>query len=97
MHYPRAQSQGHHTIDRLEERDVEIEIARRSTLTGQEKHKNTRKKKKKKREKKRKEDTGHCQSIYIATVKAASWKEFSERRCSAYGVFRPLRYHFELV
>ena len=31
-HYLRAQSQGHHTIDRLEERGVERESARRSSL-----------------------------------------------------------------
>ena len=31
-HYLRAQSQGHHTIDRLEERGVERRSARRSSL-----------------------------------------------------------------
>ena len=35
-HYLRAQSQGHHTIDRLEERGVERERARRSSLKGRE-------------------------------------------------------------
>ena len=35
-HHPRAQSQGHHTIDRLEERGVERESARRSSLKGRE-------------------------------------------------------------
>ena len=35
-HYLRAQSQGHHTIDRLEERGVEKGIARRSSLKGRE-------------------------------------------------------------
>ena len=35
-HYQRAQSQGHHTIDRLEERGVERGSARRSSLKGQE-------------------------------------------------------------
>ena len=35
-HYLRAQSQGHHTIDRLEERGVEIGSARRSSLKGRE-------------------------------------------------------------
>ena len=35
-HYPRAQSQGHHTIDRLEERGVERGSARRSSLKGRE-------------------------------------------------------------
>ena len=33
-HYLRAQSQGHHTIDRLEERGVERGSARRSALKG---------------------------------------------------------------
>ena len=33
-HYLRTQSQGHHTIDRLEERGVERESARRSSLKG---------------------------------------------------------------
>ena len=33
-HYLRAQSQGHHAIDRLEERGVEIGSARRSSLKG---------------------------------------------------------------
>ena len=33
-HYPRAQSQEHHTIDRLEERGLETENARRSALKG---------------------------------------------------------------
>ena len=33
-HYLRAQSQGHHTIDRLEERGVERGSARRSSLKG---------------------------------------------------------------
>ena len=33
-HYLRAQSQGHHTIDRLEERGVERGNARRSSLKG---------------------------------------------------------------
>ena len=32
----RKQSQGHHTIDRLEERDMEREDARRSSLKGRE-------------------------------------------------------------
>ena len=35
-HYLRAQSQGHHTIDLLEERDVERGSARRSSLKGRE-------------------------------------------------------------
>ena len=35
-HYPRVQSQGHHTIDRLEERGVERGSARRSSLKGRE-------------------------------------------------------------
>ena len=35
-HYLCAQSQGHHTIDRLEERSVERESARRSSLKGRE-------------------------------------------------------------
>ncbi len=35
-HYLRAQSQGHHTIDRLEERGVERGSARRSSLKGRE-------------------------------------------------------------
>ena len=35
-HYLRAQSQGHHTIDRLEERGVERGSARRSSLIGRE-------------------------------------------------------------
>ena len=35
-HYLRAQSQGHHTTDRLEERGVEIGSARRSSLKGRE-------------------------------------------------------------
>ena len=35
-HYPRAQSQGHHSIDRLEERGVERGSARRSSLKGRE-------------------------------------------------------------
>ena len=35
-HYPRTQSQGHHTIDRLEERDLERGSARRSSLKGRE-------------------------------------------------------------
>ena len=35
-HYPRAQSQGRHTIDRLEERGVERGSARRSSLKGRE-------------------------------------------------------------
>ena len=35
-HYLRAQSQGHHTIDRLEERGVERGNARRSSLKGRE-------------------------------------------------------------
>ena len=35
-HYPQAQSQGHHTIDRLEKRDVERGRARRSSLKGRE-------------------------------------------------------------
>ena len=33
-HYPRAQSRGHHIVDRLEERGVEIGSARRSSLKG---------------------------------------------------------------
>ena len=33
-HYLQAQSQGHHTIDRLEERDVKRGSARRSSLKG---------------------------------------------------------------
>ena len=33
-HYLRAQSQGHDTIDRLEERGVERESAKRSSLKG---------------------------------------------------------------
>ena len=33
-HYQRAQSQGHHTIDHLEERGVERGSARRSSLKG---------------------------------------------------------------
>ena len=33
-HYLRAQSQGHHTIDRLEERGTEKGSARRSSLKG---------------------------------------------------------------
>ena len=33
-HYLWVQSQGHHTIDRLEERDVETGSARRSSLKG---------------------------------------------------------------
>jgi len=33
-HYVRAQSQGHHTTDRLEERGVERESARQSSLKG---------------------------------------------------------------
>ena len=36
IHYLRAQSQGHHTIDRLEERGVERGSARRSSLKGRE-------------------------------------------------------------
>ena len=36
-HYLQAQSQGHHTIDRLEERGVERRSARRSFLKGREK------------------------------------------------------------
>ena len=36
-HYLRAQIQGHHTIDRLEERGVERGSARRSSLKGREK------------------------------------------------------------
>ena len=36
-HYQRAQSQGHHTIDRLEKRGVERGSARRSSLKGREK------------------------------------------------------------
>ena len=35
-HYLRTQSQGHHTIDRLEERGVERGSARRSSLKGRE-------------------------------------------------------------
>ena len=35
-HYPGAQSQGHHTIDRLEERGVEIGSASRSSMKGRE-------------------------------------------------------------
>ena len=35
-HYLRAQIQGNHTIDRLEERGVERGSARRSSLTGRE-------------------------------------------------------------
>ena len=35
-HYLTTQSQGHHTIDRLEERDVERGSARRSSLKGRE-------------------------------------------------------------
>ena len=35
-HYLRAQSQGHHTIDRLEERGVERGSARRSSLKRRE-------------------------------------------------------------
>ena len=35
-HYGQAQSQGHHTIDCLEERGVERESTRRSSLKGQE-------------------------------------------------------------
>ena len=35
-HYLRAQSQGHHTIDRLEERGVERGSTRRSSLIGRE-------------------------------------------------------------
>ena len=35
-HYLRAQSQGHHTTDRLDERGVERESARRSSLKGRE-------------------------------------------------------------
>ena len=35
-HYLRAQSQGYHTIDRLEERGVERGSARRSSLKGRE-------------------------------------------------------------
>ena len=35
-HYRRARSQGHHTINRLEERGVERGNARRSSLKGQE-------------------------------------------------------------
>ena len=35
-HYPRAQSQGHHTIDRLEERDSERGSTPRSSLKGRE-------------------------------------------------------------
>ena len=34
--YLRAQSRGHHTIDRLEQRDVERAKARRSSLKGRE-------------------------------------------------------------
>ena len=36
-HYLRAQSQGHHTIDHLEERGVVRESARLSSLKGREK------------------------------------------------------------
>ena len=36
VHYLRAQSQGHHTVDRLEERGVERGSARRSSLKGRE-------------------------------------------------------------
>ena len=36
-HYLRAQSQGHHTIDRLQERGVETGSIQRSTLKGREK------------------------------------------------------------
>ena len=35
-HYLQAQSQGHHTIDRLEERGVERGSARQSSLKGRE-------------------------------------------------------------
>ena len=35
-HYLRAQNQGHHTIDRLEQRGVERGSARRSSLKGRE-------------------------------------------------------------
>ena len=35
-HYLRTQSQGHHIIDRLEERGVERGSARRSSLKGRE-------------------------------------------------------------
>ena len=35
-HYLRTQSQGHHTIDRLEEKGVERGSARRSSLRGRE-------------------------------------------------------------
>ena len=35
-HYLRAQSQGHHTVDRLEERGVKRGSARRSSLKGRE-------------------------------------------------------------
>ena len=35
-HYLRAQSQGHHTVDRPEERNVERGSARRSSLKGRE-------------------------------------------------------------
>ena len=35
-HYPRAQSHGHHTMDRLEERGVERGSASRSFLKGRE-------------------------------------------------------------
>ena len=35
-HYPRVQSQGHHVIDRLEERGVERGRVRRSSLNGRE-------------------------------------------------------------
>ena len=38
-HYLRAQSQGHHTIDRLENRGVERGSARRSSLKGRERTK----------------------------------------------------------
>ena len=36
-HYLRAQNQGHHTIDRLEQRGVERGSARRSSFKGPEK------------------------------------------------------------
>jgi len=35
-HYQRAQNQGHHTIDRLEEGGVERQSTRRSSLKGRE-------------------------------------------------------------
>ena len=35
-HYPRAQSQGHHTVDRLEERGVDRGSSRRPSLKGRE-------------------------------------------------------------